>query len=524
MKTAAWLTRRDTTAPTVSLTAPANGATVSGTVTLSATATDNVGVVGVQFFRGGVNGTPLAAEDTAAPYSVSWNTTTVSNGTYTLTARARDAAGNTTTKSVIVTVANPDTTAPTVSLTAPANGATVSGTVTLSATATDNVGVVGVQFFRGGVNGTPLAAEDTAAPYSVSWNTTTVSNGTYTLTARARDAAGNTTTKSVIVTVANPDTTAPTVSLTAPANGATVSGTVTLSATATDNVGVVGVQFFRGGVNGTPLAAEDTAAPYSVSWNTTTVSNGTYTLTARARDAAGNTTTSTVSVTVDNSPAGQTTIAVGQTPVAVAVSGSRAYVANYNDSTVSVINTATNTVIQTVPVGAAPRSVTVSPNGDRVYVANSNANTVSVIATTTNTVVDTVVIGVPQNDPGEFSRVWDIAVSPDGSRVYISATGGTVSVIDTTTHAVGGPYAAGPAATGIAVSPDGSRLYVATELWNSDILVMDTATMNIIGTVFVGESYYPLDGAFTPDGNRLYMITGAQGERNRRTRADGDRH
>jgi YVTN family beta-propeller protein len=400
----------------------------------------------------------------------------------------------------------PDTKAPTVSLTAPATGATVSGTVTLSATATDNVAVAGVQFL---VDNAPLGDEDTTAPYSVAWNTTTATNGTHLLTARARDAAGNTTTSTVSVTVNNPDITAPTVSLTAPATGATVSGTVTLSATATDNVAVAGVQFL---VDNAPLGAEDTTAPYGpVSWNTTTATNGTHLLTARARDAAGNTTTSTVSVTVDNSPTGQTTIAVGQGPVAVAVSGSRAYVANY-DGTVSAIDTATNTVITTIPVGAAPRNLAVSPNGNRVYVANSNANTVSVIATNTNTVVDTIVVGVPQDEPGEFSRVWDIAVSPDGSRVYVTATGGTVSVINTTSHAVSGPYAAGPAATGIAVSPDGSRLYVATELWNSNITVMDTATMTVIGTVFVGESYYPIDGAFTADGKRLYMITGAQGE------------
>ena len=83
----------------MSLTGPANGATVSGTVTLSATASDNVGVAGVQFL---VDGTALGAEDTTPDtnsnlYSVSWDTTTATNGSHTLTARARDAAGNTTT-------------------------------------------------------------------------------------------------------------------------------------------------------------------------------------------------------------------------------------------------------------------------------------------------------------------------------------------------------------------------------------------------------------------------------------------
>ncbi len=98
----------DTTAPTVSMTGPSG--TVSGTVAVSATAADNVGVAGVQFQLNGAN---LGAEDTGAPYSVSWDTTTVANGTYALTAIARDAAGNKTTSSAVsVTVSNTTTTPP----------------------------------------------------------------------------------------------------------------------------------------------------------------------------------------------------------------------------------------------------------------------------------------------------------------------------------------------------------------------------------------------------------------------------
>ena len=85
----------------------------------------------------------------------------------------------------------PDTTPPTVAVSAPAPGATVSGTATpVSATASDDVGVVGVQFTLDGAN---LGAEDTSAPYSVSWNTTTASNGAHTLRAIARDASNSTT-------------------------------------------------------------------------------------------------------------------------------------------------------------------------------------------------------------------------------------------------------------------------------------------------------------------------------------------
>ena len=100
-----------------------------------------------------------------------------------------------------------------------------------------------------------------------------------------------------------PDTIPPTVSMTAPANNATVSGSVTVSANASDNVGVVGVQFLLGGA---PLGAEDTTAPYSITWNSTSVANGgPYLLSARARDAATNQTTATaVSVTVNNTNLG----------------------------------------------------------------------------------------------------------------------------------------------------------------------------------------------------------------------------
>ncbi len=200
----------DTTPPSVSITSPGNGQTVKGTVSVSANASDNVGVVGVQFLLdNGVNG---SAESTTAPYSVSWNTATVSDGSHTITAVARDAAGNVSPPSapVTVTVANnapppppPDTTPPSVSITSPGNGQTVKGTVSVSANTSDNVGVVGVQFLLdNGVNG---SADVTTAPYSISWNTATASDGSHTITAVARDAAGNVSPPSapVTVTVAN---------------------------------------------------------------------------------------------------------------------------------------------------------------------------------------------------------------------------------------------------------------------------------------------------------------------------------
>src|SRR4029077_21212963 len=120
---------------------------------------------------------------------------------HTVTGIARDAAGNrTTSAAVTVTVFN-DTTAPSVSITSPIAGATVSGSVMVTASATDNVGVAGVQFKLDGAN---LGAEVTAAPYQVSWDTTTTTNAAHTLSAVARDAAGNQSTSAVVsVTVNN---------------------------------------------------------------------------------------------------------------------------------------------------------------------------------------------------------------------------------------------------------------------------------------------------------------------------------
>jgi hypothetical protein len=272
----------DAVPPTVSLTAPANGATVSGSsVTLSANASDNVGVAGVQFKLDGAN---LGAEDTTAPYSTSWNTNLTANGSHSLTAVARDGAGNTTTSpAVTVTVSNaPDTTPPTVSLTAPASGASVIGNVTVSANASDNVGVAGVQFKLDGVN---LQSELTNSPYSISWDTSTTTNGSHILTALARDGAGNTTTSTAIsVTVNNPnillgnqavETKADPISVqqaeawpfTATGSGNAGSVSINLDASSTAQGILVGLYADSSGSPGSLLATATISSP-AAGWNT----------------------------------------------------------------------------------------------------------------------------------------------------------------------------------------------------------------------------------------------------------------
>ena len=115
------------------------------------------------------------------------------------------------------------------------------------------------------------------------------------LAALAYDAAGNATTSPAVPVIV--DNQVP-----GSAQFPVVAGTaVTVLAEASDNVGVVGVQFFLDGVPGPDV----TTAPYSISWDTTAVANGIYVITAQARDAAGNESTSLpVSVIVSNATTG----------------------------------------------------------------------------------------------------------------------------------------------------------------------------------------------------------------------------
>lgn len=180
----------DTAAPTVAVSSPSAGATVTGTVTVTASATDDVGVARVELY---LDGTTLIGSKTAAPWAVSWDTTKTAAGTHALSAKAFDAAGNSATSApVSVNVAAPappDTTAPTAALTSPASGSTIArrSKTTISASASDNVGVARVDFT---VDGT-IACSSAAAPFSCSWAVGGKAGKTYQLRAIAWDAAGN---------------------------------------------------------------------------------------------------------------------------------------------------------------------------------------------------------------------------------------------------------------------------------------------------------------------------------------------
>ncbi|HJW34099.1 MAG TPA: Ig-like domain-containing protein [Holophagaceae bacterium] len=168
----------DTQAPTVSATETGT----KGPITLAATATDNVGVAKVEFYVDGA----LKGSTTAAPYSLGLDSTTLTNASHNLVAKAYDAAGNVGQSApVAFTLSNPivDGEPPVVS----ASESGTSGTITLSATASDNVGVSKVEFYVDGV----LKGSDATAPYSLGLDSATLANGSHSLVAKAHDAAGN---------------------------------------------------------------------------------------------------------------------------------------------------------------------------------------------------------------------------------------------------------------------------------------------------------------------------------------------
>ena len=184
----------DTTPPSVSVTVPTAGSTVSGTTqAITANATDAVGVVGVQFKLDGAN---LSTEDTTAPYSILWNTTTVTNGAHAITAIARDAAGNTKTSTAVsVTVSNtvttPDTTPPIRSAGSPTGQLSAGTTTTTLSLATNETALCKYSTGSGSVGSMTNFTNTNSTTHTTSL--TGLTNGqSYQYFIKCTDAANNT--------------------------------------------------------------------------------------------------------------------------------------------------------------------------------------------------------------------------------------------------------------------------------------------------------------------------------------------
>ena len=269
---------------TTAITAPANNTTYgpAPTITITASATDSNGTISkVDFY----NGSTHIGTATTSPFTISW---AAPAGTATITAIATDNQNLTKTSAPITVTVRA---APVVTLLTPMNNATFIAPTNITLTSSASVSnstITQVTYF----NGTTLIGTATQAPFSVIWNS--VAAGNYSITAQATDALSETTTSAASnITVIN--NTAPTISLNATPASATAPATITLSATAADSDGsVVQVDFY----NGTTLLQTVTQVPFTYSWNN--IAAGSYTLTAKATDNLGASTTSsqiTVNVT-----------------------------------------------------------------------------------------------------------------------------------------------------------------------------------------------------------------------------------
>jgi subtilisin family serine protease len=280
--------------------APAGGVpTIAGTAKVGQVLTASPGTwsnsptsFGYQWQRS-TNGTSWTSPSGSGATTSSYTIAAADAGSYLrVTVTATNAGGSASASSspTATTVVANDTTPPTVSVTAPRAGSSISASTTLTASASDNVGVARVEFYVDG----KLIATDTASPYTTTWNPATVALGTHSITAKAYDQAGNSTT-SAAVSIKVTDTTVPSVSITSPAGGSSVthSSTVSVAATATDNRAVSKVLFYVNNV----LKCTDTTASYTCNWAVPSQKGVKYTVTVRAYDSSNNTASTSVTVT-----------------------------------------------------------------------------------------------------------------------------------------------------------------------------------------------------------------------------------
>jgi hypothetical protein len=191
----------DAEPPTSPTDVSAEGAIGSASVSWTAS-TDNTGVALYNIHRSLTSRyLPTLANRVGQSTSTTFINTGVPSGTYYYVVTAQDVVGNVSGPSVEASVfVFADTTPPAVSITAPDDQSTVTGSITVSASASDDVGIASVRFT---LDGNALGGIQTAPPYSIVWNTATTSNDSHTLTAIATDAAGNTAEAAVLVAVSN---------------------------------------------------------------------------------------------------------------------------------------------------------------------------------------------------------------------------------------------------------------------------------------------------------------------------------
>jgi YVTN family beta-propeller protein len=528
---------------------PSDGTVVAGFQYLDAEAADTPGITSVTFeLSGGGLANPVVianATPTLFGWLAKWNTTIVSNDTYTLQSFATDAADNTDTSTgITITVNNQP---PMTAVLIPSGGATVSGaSQLLDASASSAIGIASVTFeVSGGFSNISDQVVATATPtlfgWLAKWNTTGVANGTYTLQSVATDPVKETTTSAPItITV---DNTPPSTSLGIPSNGATLFGPAILDAAASDNVGVTKVEFHLtgGGLSDVSVAtAVPTIYGWIADWNTKTVPNGTYTLQSVAYDAAGLSTHSagimvnvlngpvayvtgngTVTpINTENNTPGQPITGVGPDNLAIAISpdGTTAYVSSFF-GTITPINLVTGLAETPITMGTNffVGPIAITPDGSTAYVGNENTGAVVPVDLATKAIGTP----IPACTSTPDDRSGGIVISPDGATAYVSCTlSNSVVPINTSTNATESPIFVAPGPSALAITPNGATLYVANsgvfDVVNGQVMQISDGTTVTPVDLATGTAGHPITVgtepeavAITPDGTTAYVTNAA---------------
>jgi hypothetical protein len=314
--------------PTVAFSNPASGSTVTGTVTVSLSATGGSGGYTYALTAGGTS------VYTGTNSGFSWNTSNAVNGSVTLTATVTDSGGRTGSASRTVTVSNTttstpggsDTVPPTVSITSPRSGVWTGNSIEVSAKATDNVGVARIELWGGGKIFATIPCTTTSCAGTILWITGPYPAGSYLVNAVAVDTAGNratsasitiikdapsptfasgatstttatsstptTTTGSTTGGTTTADTIAPTAAITSPPSGTWTGNSLNVSLQGTDNVAMKTIQLYANGVLANTLSCASATCSGTVLWMSGSLPDGKHTLTAVSTDSSGNRTTS----------------------------------------------------------------------------------------------------------------------------------------------------------------------------------------------------------------------------------------
>jgi thermitase len=191
--TAAAVFSPDVTAPTVSIASPAPSTILSGTVSVSGTATDPSGISKCSLY---VDNALMSSQ--GGYFNFNWDSRNVANGTHTVAVSCTDAAANVGQTGINVSVSNAtpvDAEAPTLAIVSPTAWVTIPDQVTISVSASDNVGVSQLSIYIDNV----LVSSSSSTSSNYVWNTKNASAGFHTITARAWDRAGNAAAKAISV-------------------------------------------------------------------------------------------------------------------------------------------------------------------------------------------------------------------------------------------------------------------------------------------------------------------------------------